>query len=327
MELVRRLRRYRINQNLRNLLAETRIHPHDFIYPIFVWDADTKEIESMPGQFRWNIEDKNLYDFIERLMKRGLLSLLVFGVATEKDEIGSEGWNEKGVVQRFVKKVKSLFPQLVVSTDVCLCTWRKDGHCGVVSNDGKILNDETLEYLSKIAISHARSGADIVAPSDMMDGRVGYIRRSLDSEGFKDVLIMSYSAKYASALYGPFREAANSAPSFGDRTTYQMSPTQVREALLETKLDFEEGADILMVKPALMYLDVIRQVKSSFSLPVASFSVSGEYSMIKLGIKEGLFDERKIILELILAIKRAGSDLIITYFVPDILLKNEFLLV
>lgn len=318
--LKRRLRRYRVSEGIRRIVSESKINPSDFMYPVFVWDNETQEIDSMPGQFRWNINDKNLYSLIEKLMKKGLSSILVFGVATEKDEIGSKGWEENGIVQRFVKAIKKEFPSLVVATDVCLCTWRKDGHCGVVK-DGKILNDETLEYLGKIALSHAQSGADIVAPSDMMDGRVKHIRDVLDSHKFYDTLIMSYSIKYASALYGPFRSAANSAPAFGDRTTYQMNITQIKEAVMEAQLDFEEGADILMVKPALFYLDVIKEIKSKFALPLAAFSVSGEYSMIKLGIKEGIFDERKIIYELVIALKRAGTDIIISYFTPDIFLK------
>lgn len=316
------MRRYRVSAGIRKIVSETKIHTSDFMYPIFVWDGNTQEIESMPEQNRWNISDKNLYNFIERLMKKGLSSILVFGVATDKDDLGTEGWNENGVVQRFVRNMKKTFPELILATDVCLCTWRKDGQCGVYRN-GKIINDETLDYLAKISLSHARAGADIIAPSDMMDGRVKKIRETLDSEKFYDTLIMSYSVKYSSALYGPFRSAANSAPKIGDRTSYQMNPTQIREAILEAQIDFEEGADIIMVKPAMMYLDVIAELKSRFHLPVAAFSVSGEYSMIKLGIKNGLFDEMKIIYELIVALKRAGADIIISYFVPDVFLKYE----
>jgi porphobilinogen synthase len=247
-----------------------------------------------------------------------LSSIIVFGVAQEnqKDEIGSYGWKSDNVVQKFIKRVKREFPELVIAADVCLCTWRKDGHCGVVKN-GEILNDESLELLGKIALSCAEAGAELVAPSDMMDGRVKFIREKLDENGFKNTLIMSYSVKYASALYGPFREAAHSAPAFGDRSSYQMNPSQSREAILEAQLDFEEGADILMVKPALFYLDIIKSLKEKFLLPIAAFNVSGEYTMIKLGIKSEIFDERKIINEALISIKRAGADIIITYFAPE----------
>lgn len=322
--MIRRLRRYRTKEGIRKLVSETSFSVSDLMYPIFVWDGQTQEISPMPGQFRWNVKDKELYNFMEKLIKRGLTSILVFGVALEKDEIGSEGWNEQGVVQRFTRNLKKDFPELIIATDVCLCPWRQDGQCGVFRN-GQVLNDESLEYLSRIALSHARAGADIVAPSDMMDGRVKRIRETLDAEGFHNTLIMSYSAKYASSLYGPFRVAANSAPKIGDRTTYQLNPSQLREAVMEASTDIEEGTDIIMVKPALFYLDVIRELRNRFLLPVAAFSVSGEYSMIKLGIKEGLFDERKILYELLVALKRAGSDIIISYFVPDILLKWETL--
>lgn len=324
--MLRRLRRYRISGGIRRLLAEVRVHPADLMYPIFVWDGHTHEISSMPGQFRWNLKDRNLYDLIERLMKRGLTSVLVFGVATEKDEVGSEGWRDDGVVQRFTRELKSRFGELVVATDVCLCTWRMDGQCGVF-RDGKVINDETLEYLSRIALSHARAGADIVAPSDMMDGRVRHMRMVLDSEGFHDTLIMAYSTKYASSLYGPFRIAANSAPVVGDRTTYQMNPAQLREAFLEASSDVEEGADIVMVKPALFYLDVVRELRNRLSVPIAVFSVSGEYSMIKMAVREGLVDEPKVLRELMLSLKRAGADIIISYFVPDVILRyGEMLL-
>jgi porphobilinogen synthase len=283
-----------------------------------VWEGQTEEIKNFPDQVRWNIEDKKIYLFLEELVKRGLSSIIVFGVAQEnqKDEIGSYGWKNDNVVQKFIKRVKREFPELVIAADVCLCTWRKDGHCGVVKN-GEILNDESLEFLGKIALSCAEAGADLVAPSDMMDGRVKFIREKLDENGFKNTLIMSYSVKYASALYGPFREAAHSAPSFGDRSSYQMNPPQSREAILEAQLDFEEGADILMVKPALFYLDIIKSLKEKFLLPIAAFNVSGEYTMMKLGIKSEIFDESKIINEALISIKRAGADIIITYFAPE----------
>ncbi len=313
----RRLRRYRVSEGIRNLVSEVYISPKKLMYPIFVWDGATEEIKNLPEQFRWNISDKNLYKFLEKLIQHGLESILVFGVATEKDKEGSLGWRDDGVVQRFVKYVKKEFPELVVATDVCLCTWREDGHCGV-AKDGKILNDETLDYLAKISLSHASSGADIVSPSDMMDGRVKSIRSALDKAGFENTLIMSYSVKYASYLYGPFRDAARSAPAFGDRKTYQIAPSQLREAILEAQLDSEEGTDILMVKPALFYLDVIKELRQKFQLPISAFNVSGEYSMIKIAISQGVFDE-KVIMELFTSIFRAGTDILISYFVPDFL--------
>jgi porphobilinogen synthase len=314
----RRLRRLRKSERIRKILSENKVLPEDIMFPIFVWEGQTEEIKNFPDQVRWNIEDKKLYLFLEELVKRGLSSIIVFGVAQEnqKDEIGSYGWKSDNVVQKFIKRVKREFPELVIAADVCLCTWRKDGHCGVVKNE-EILNDESLELLGKIALSCAEAGADLVAPSDMMDGRVKFIREKLDENGFKNTLIMSYSVKYASALYGPFREAAHSAPAFGDRSSYQMNPPQSREAILEAQLDFEEGADILMVKPALFYLDIIKSLKEKFLLPIAAFNVSGEYTMIKLGIKSEIFDEKKIINEALISIKRAGADIIITYFAPE----------
>ena len=315
---VRRLRRLRRTEAIRKVFEETRVLPEDLMYPIFVWEEKTESLKTLPGQFRWNLNDPRLFEFLRELENRGLRSIMVFGVATKKDKDGTQGWDESGPVQEFVRKVKRVLPGIAVATDVCLCTWREDGHCGVVRN-GEILNDETLEYLGKIALSHARAGADIVAPSDMMDGRVKYIRDTLDSAGFQNTLIMSYSAKYASSFYGPFRDAAHSAPAFGDRATYQMNPTQSREAILEVRLDFEEGADILMVKPALPYLDVIKAVRENFPLPVAAFNVSGEYAMVKLGTQAEIFDAEKVVREVLTSIKRAGADIIISYFVPDFL--------
>ena len=314
----RRLRRLRRTEAIRKVFEETRVLPEDLMYPIFVWEEKTEALKTLPGQFRWNLNDPRLFEFLKELESKGLRSIMVFGVATKKDKDGTQGWDESGPVQEFVRKVKRVLPGIAVATDVCLCTWREDGHCGVVRN-GEVLNDETLEYLGKIAISHAHAGADIVAPSDMMDGRVKYIRDTLDSAGFQNTLIMSYSAKYASSFYGPFRDAAHSAPAFGDRATYQMNPTQSREAILEVQLDFEEGADILMVKPALPYLDVIKAVRENFPLPVAAFNVSGEYAMVKLGIQAEIFDAEKIVREVLTSIKRAGADIIISYFVPDFL--------
>ncbi len=319
---VRRMRRFRRTRNIREIFKETDVLPRNIMYPVFVWEGETQEIRGFPGQKRWKLDDPKLFDFLEKLFDRGLMSILVFGVAVEKDEEGREGWRDDGVVQRFVSYMKSRYPDIVIATDVCLCTWRCDGHCGVVRN-GEILNDETLEYLGKISLSHAHAGADIVAPSDMMDGRVRFIREKLDENGFKNTLIMSYSAKYASSFYGPFREAAHSAPAFGDRGSYQINPSQSREGVLEAILDVSEGADIIMIKPALLYLDIISEIRRRIELPIAAFNVSGEYSIIKMGIEAEIFDEIRVIEEVLTSIRRAGADIIITYFAPDFLLKNK----
>jgi porphobilinogen synthase len=309
-----RLRRSRISPPIRQMLSETDLNIKDLIYPVFVHDGNTVDIQSMPGQKRYN--PKDLLKELSSLVERGLSKYIVFGIPSKKDEIASEAYNDEGVVQRTVKLLKKELSDIVLITDVCLCGYTSHGHCGVVRN-GKIVNDETLELLAKTALSHARAGADIVAPSDMMDGRVKAIRSTLDREGFTDTLIMSYAAKYASALYGPFREAAESAPSFGDRASYQMNPPNIREAMREIELDIEEGADIIMVKPATFYLDVIKTASEKFPLPLAAYSVSGEYSMIKAASKSGFMDEVKAVREMLICIKRAGADLIITYFAKD----------
>ena len=310
-----RLRRLRVNDAVRRLVRETDLHPRQFLWPVFVVPGRgvKEEVAAMPGVYRYSADV--LVEEVARNAELGLGGLLVFGVPSHKDEAASEAYAEEGVVQRAVRALKAAFPELLVATDVCLCGYTSHGHCGVVKG-GKILNDPSLELLARTAVSHARAGADIVAPSDMMDGRVGAICRALDQAGFTETLVMSYAAKYASAFYGPFREAAESAPRFGDRRTYQMDPPNAREALREVALDLEEGADIVMVKPALAYLDVIRRVREAFDCPVAAYSVSGEYSMIKAAAGRGWLDERKIVLEVTMAIRRAGANIIITYYAP-----------
>lgn len=310
-----RLRRLRVNDAVRRLVRETDLHPRQFLWPVFVVPGRgvREEVAAMPGVYRYSADV--LVEEVGRNAELGLGGLLVFGVPSHKDEVASEAYADEGVVQRAVRALKAAFPELLVATDVCLCAYTSHGHCGVVEGH-RILNDPGLELLARTAVSHARAGADVVAPSDMMDGRVGAIRAALDRAGFTETLIMSYAAKYASGFYGPFREAAESAPQFGDRRTYQMDPPNAREALREVALDLEEGADVVMVKPALAYLDVIRRVREAFDCPVAAYSVSGEYSMIKAAAGRGWLDERRIVLEVTTAIRRAGADIIITYYAP-----------
>jgi len=308
------LRRLRKNEKLRELLKEYNVNSKDLIYPIFVHEKNkVEEIQSMPGQFRYPIS--KLKEITKKAEDLGIPGILLFGMPEKKDELGSESFNEKGVVQKAIRTIKEN-TNLLVITDICLCQYTSHGHCGVVC-DGIIKNDDTLNLLSRIALSHAKAGADIVAPSDMMDGRVNAIRSELDKNSFEDILIMSYAAKFLSSFYGPFREAAHSAPTFGDRRTYQMDPANILEALREVELDIQEGADIIMVKPALAYLDVIFRVKEKFEMPTAAYNVSGEYSMVKAASKMGWIDEKKVIDELLLAIKRAGADFIISYFALD----------
>ena len=308
------MRRLRKNEKLRELLKEYNVTSKDLIYPIFVHEKNkVEEIQSMPGQFRYPIS--KLKEITKKAEDLGIPGILLFGMPEKKDELGSESFNEKGVVQKAIRTIKEN-TNLLVITDICLCQYTSHGHCGVVC-DGIIKNDDTLNLLSRIALSHAKAGADIVAPSDMMDGRVNAIRSELDKNSFEDILIMSYAAKFLSSFYGPFREAAHSAPTFGDRRTYQMDPANILEALREVELDIQEGADIIMVKPALAYLDVIFRVKEKFEMPTAAYNVSGEYSMVKAASKMGWIDEKKVIDELLLAIKRAGADFIISYFALD----------
>ncbi|XCH47865.1 porphobilinogen synthase [Thermodesulfovibrio sp. 3462-1] len=310
---VHRPRRLRKSDILRRMVRETDLTPQDFIYPMFVvpGKAVKNPISSMPECFQESIDET--IKTAREVFSLGIPAIILFGIPEHKDEKASSAYDESGVVQQAVKAIKDSVPDLIVITDVCLCEYTSHGHCGIIKN-GKIDNDSTLEVLALEALSHAHAGADIVAPSDMMDGRVGRIRKALDEEGFTDVAIMSYSAKYASAFYGPFREAAQSAPAFGDRRSYQMDPANRREAIKEVALDIEEGADIVMVKPALAYLDVISDVKQNFHVPVAAYNVSGEYSMVKAASQLGWLNEEAVMMEILTAIKRAGADLILTYF-------------
>ena len=308
-----RMRRLRRSQTLRRLVRETRLSVDNLVYPLFVCPGRgvRDPIDSMPGNFRMSVD--RLVEECREALDLGIPGVILFGIPEAKDATGSTSWAEKGIVQQAVRAIKERLPDLLVITDVCLCEYTSHGHCGVI-RDGAVDNDATLPLLARQALSHAQAGADLVAPSDMMDGRVARIREALDGGGFQEVAIMSYAAKYASAFYGPFREAAGSAPEFGDRRGYQMDPPNVAEALREVRLDIEEGADIVMVKPALAYLDVIYRVKTTFGLPVAAYNVSGEFACIKAAAERGWLDEQRIVEEVLLSIRRAGADIILTYF-------------
>ena len=312
-----RPRRLRRLDNLRRLVRETRLAADDLVYPLFVVHGQglREEIDSMPGTYHWSLD--LLPAEAEEVAGLGIPGVILFGIPAVKNAIGSENFDEHGIVQEAIRTIKKAVPELVVITDVCLCQYTDHGHCGIVE-DGRVLNDETLEILARVAVSHAAAGADVVAPSAMMDGQVAAIRSALNATGFTQVAILSYAAKYASAFYGPFREAAESAPQFGDRQGYQMDPANAREALREVALDIEEGADMVMVKPALAYLDIIRQVRETFDHPLAAFSVSGEYALVKAAAQRGWIDERRVTLELLTAIKRAGADFILSYFAKDV---------
>jgi porphobilinogen synthase len=309
-----RLRRLRATAALRDLVRETELSPARLIAPLFVASVG-EPIASMPGVSRLTIS--GAVAAAGELSALGVPGVLLFGIPDHKDAEGSGAWDDEGPVALATQAIKAAHPELVVMTDVCLCEYTTHGHCGVARDDGTIDNDASLELLSRMALSHARAGADVIAPSDMMDGRVGVIRAELDAEGFAELPIMAYSAKFASAFYGPFREAAGSTPAFGDRRSYQLDPANIREALRETELDIAEGADIVMVKPALAYLDVIAAVRAITRLPVAAYNVSGEYAMVKAAVATGAFDERAIVLETLTAIRRAGADMIITYHAED----------
>lgn len=311
--MLNRSRRLRFNESIRDLARETELSPKDFIYPIFVVEGENikREISSLPDCYHYSVD--MLEEIINEVKDAGVRGVLLFGIPNHKDSCGSEAYNDDGIVQRAIRKIKEIDKNMYVITDVCMCEYTDHGHCGILDGD-YVDNDKTLEYLAKISVSHAKAGSDMIAPSDMMDGRVGFIREALDKAGFKNVPIMSYSAKYCSAFYGPFREAANSAPKFGDRKTYQMDPANRREALKEVEMDIEEGADIVMVKPALSYLDIIREVKDKTVVPVCAYSVSGEYAMIKAASKQNLIDEERVVMEMLTSIKRAGADIIITYY-------------
>jgi porphobilinogen synthase len=311
------MRRLRRTARFRNLVRETRLSPDSMIYPIFVCPGDNvrKEVGSMPGQY--NISIDNAVNLAIEAEKTGIGGLLLFGIPSEKDEVGSDCYDENGIIQQALRAIRENVRDLLLITDVCMCEYTSHGHCGVIKQ-GEVQNDPTLKLLADSAVSHVRAGADMVAPSDMMDGRVGAIRRALDAEGLIHSPIMAYSAKYASAFYGPFREAAGSTPQFGDRRSYQMDPPNVREALREIALDIDEGADIVMVKPALPYLDVISKAREQFDTPLAAYQVSGEYAMIEAAARAGWIDRERIILESVTAIKRAGADILITYYALEL---------
>lgn len=311
-----RHRRLRNTAGMRNLVRETQLQASDFIYPLFIVEGEGKkqEIPSMPGVFHYSLD--KLQEEIEEVVSLGIQSVIVFGVPDHKDEIGTQAYHECGIVQQGIRKIKEWAPGLVIIADTCLCQYTDHGHCGVIK-DGVVDNDPSLELLVKTAISQAQAGADIIAPSNMMDGFVAAIRAGLDESGFAHIPIMSYAVKYASSFYGPFRDAAHSTPQFGDRKTYQMDPANMREALREAASDVNEGADFLMVKPAMAYMDIIRLVRDQFDLPVVAYNVSGEYSMIKAAAANGWLDEKSVALELLIGFKRAGADLILTYFAKD----------
>lgn len=311
--MIKRGRRLRVNEATRALVRENSLSSDDFIYPIFVVEGENikNEISSLPGNYHYSID--RLGEVVKEVKEAKVRGLMLFGIPEHKDACGSEAYSEEGIVQKAIRKIKKLDKDILVITDVCMCEYTDHGHCGIIHGTD-VDNDETIEYIGKIALSHVEAGADMVAPSDMMDGRIGKIREVLDKNNYKHIPIMAYSAKYCSAFYGPFREAANSAPQFGDRKTYQMDPANLREAIREMEQDIEEGADIIMVKPALSYLDVIRKARDNFDYPIAAYNVSGEYAMVKAGAKMGWIDEKKIALEMLLSMKRAGADIIITYY-------------
>ncbi|WP_455078734.1 porphobilinogen synthase [Peptostreptococcus stomatis] len=315
--MIRRPRRLRVSSITRDLVRETRLDMKSLVYPLFIVEGENikNEIKSMPGVYHFSID--MLDGEIEDIIDHGIQNIMIFGVTHDKDACASSGFAEDGIVQRAVRKIKYLGKSLNVITDVCMCEYTDHGHCGILDETGYVDNDKSLAVLARIALSHAQAGADMVAPSDMMDGRVGVIRKILDEHGFVNVGIMAYSAKFASNFYGPFRDAADSAPAFGDRKTYQMDPANFREAMLECAYDIEEGADMVMVKPALSYLDVIKGARERFDVPIVAYNVSGEYSMIKFAISQGLLNEEAMY-EAVMSIKRAGADIIITYFAKDL---------
>lgn len=312
-----RFRRLRKTEALRDLVAETRLSPKDLIYPVFVKEGSDirEEIPSMPGVFRYSID--RLDEILDKVEETGISGILLFGVPDKKDEQGSGAYDPDGILQRAIRSIKSSHPGIILIADICLCEYTSHGHCGLVC-EGKILNDETLPLLAKMAVESVQSGADMVAPSDMMDGDVEAIRTALDEEGYEDIPIMGYSAKFASGYYGPFRDAAGSTPHFGDRRSYQMDVRNGREAIRELENDIEMGADIIMVKPALSCLDIVREARSEFRYPLAVYNVSGEYSMVKAAALQGWIDERRVVLENLTAMKRAGADIIITYHAIDV---------
>ncbi len=317
MNLVERPRRLRKNPVIRGMMRETRMSADTLIYPLFVMEGENRkeEIVSMPGQYRYSID--RLSEELDKISDAGVQSLLLFGIPAHKDACGSSAWDCEGIIQKAIRTIKENYPNLYLITDVCMCEYTSHGHCGILHGQ-EVDNDKTLEVLAKTALSHAQAGADMVAPSDMMDGRVGALRKVLDENAFTNIPIMSYAVKYASAFYGPFRDAAGSAPGFGDRKGYQMDYHNRREALREAALDDKEGADILMVKPALSFLDVVREVRNHFEKPIATYSVSGEYAMIKAAAAAGYIDEASIVCETAVSMYRAGADLLITYYAKEL---------
>lgn len=313
-----RMRRLRRTQNIRNMVQEVQLNMNDYIYPIFVIEGqDIKnEIPSMPGIYQFSLD--HLLEEVQRAVDVGVIAIMLFGIPVKKDECGSEAYNDEGIIQQAVRLVRANYPELVISTDVCMCEYTSHGHCGLIKGE-TVDNDSTLELLAKIAVSHAKAGADILAPSDMMDGRIGVIRDALDEAGYKDVIIMAHAVKYASSFYGPFRDAAESAPHFGDRKSYQMDPASgTRQALAEIALDVEEGADMVIVKPGLPYLDLVSAAYENTLVPVVAYNVSGEYAMVKAAAQNGWIDEKAIVMEMMLAFKRAGAKMVITYHAIDI---------
>jgi len=312
-----RMRRLRVNEAMRSLVRENSISKSDLVYPVFVIEGENikRPVDSMPDIYQWSID--RFDEELNRILAAGIKAILIFGIPAHKDEKGSEAYNDEGVTQRAIRHIKEKAPDLLVIADVCLCEYTSHGHCGLICGH-EILNDETLVLLGKMSVSLAKAGADIIAPSDMMDGRVEYIRNALDESGFKNTMIMAYSAKFASGYYSPFRDAAHSAPSFGDRKTYQMDPANGKEAVRECENDIEEGADIIMVKPALAYLDVVKDVSVRTNYPIAVYNVSGEYSMVKAAAINGWIDEKRIVMENMIAMKRAGAKIIITYHALDV---------
>ncbi|AET66974.1 delta-aminolevulinic acid dehydratase [Desulfosporosinus orientis DSM 765] len=317
MELKRRPRRLRANETIRSMVRENHIRIENLIYPMFVMPGEKQKVEvsSMPGVYNFSLDEFIIA--LKEVVELGVPAILLFGIPESKDSVGSGAYHEHGIVQQAVRLAKQHYPDLYVVTDVCLCEYTDHGHCGLIEN-GQILNDPTLKLLANTALSHAQAGADMVAPSDMMDGRVAAIRETLDKEGFSHIPIMAYSAKFASGFYGPFREAAGSTPQFGDRKTYQMDPANGDEAMLETELDIEEGADMIIVKPALSYGDIIYRTKQKYGIPLAAYNVSGEYAMVKAAAEKGWIDEKRIVMEALLSMKRAGADLLITYHALDV---------
>ena len=312
-----RTRRLRTSNYMRDMVRENHVRIDELIYPIFVTEGENIKhpVESMPGIYQYSLD--RLSEEINRIKEAGIKAILIFGIPDHKDEVGSGAYAEDGIVPKAIRQIKKEYEELLIIADVCLCEYTSHGHCGLVK-DGVILNDETLPLLAKASVSYAKAGADIIAPSDMMDLRVKAIREALDEAGFKNVSIMSYAVKYASGYYGPFRDAADSAPQFGDRRAYQMDPANSREAMKEVELDMEEGADFIMVKPALCYLDIVRQVRDKIDRPIAVYNVSGEYSMVKAAAQNGWINEKRIVMETLLSMKRAGADIIITYHAIDV---------